>query len=384
MNFRPDFSLPRRDPLQDSTLDLSTLVSEMDSEMGSEMPSVTCSDRSERSDPWLEPERAALSRPQVLQALGIARRWGDPSLLADLGVPGAWPENTGELWLASDLPGFASPLKGDRRRRTLRELIRLDSRAILGFESESFPLLIKLLLGGGRMSVQVHPDGPSARALGRGPRGKHEAWWVLSARPSALIVRGLHESCSEDLVRAEVAQGRFQERLNRFQPRPGQLYDIPPGTIHGCGDGLAILEVQETSDITFRLYDWGRPGTPLHLEEALQVSRLSAEPNFQPLSAYAGLGAESQAPFQMQAHRLPAGVGMELGQSAGVELIVPTRGRVLVESWGLELAPFEVLLWPASCPKGRLQALDEVELLWTAPRPEAHERAFSSGSSALP
>jgi mannose-6-phosphate isomerase len=132
------------------------------------------------------------------------------------------------------------------------------------------PLLAKYLFTSEKLSVQVHPDDEQARAMGL-PRGKSECWYVLEAEPGAAIGLGLTRAISADELRASARDGSIEHLLGWREVRPGDFYCVPAGTIHAIGGGLALLEFQQNSDVTFRLYDYGRP-RELHLDEAVAVA----------------------------------------------------------------------------------------------------------------
>lgn len=136
-----------------------------------------------------------------------------------------------------------------------------------------FPLLIKRLVVQDRLSVQVHPDDTVA-AERFDDYGKTEFWYVLEAEPDARIWMGFKEDTDAGQLYKACQDGTAEQLLNAFTPRPGDCFFIQPGTVHAAGGGLKIAEIQEASDRTFRLYDWGREFNPatrrtMHLEEAL-------------------------------------------------------------------------------------------------------------------
>lgn len=139
------------------------------------------------------------------------------------------------------------------------------------FGDTASPLIIKLIQTAEALSIQVHPDGRDAR-----PR-KNEWWLVLEARDGAYLHLGLTRALDAPALAAAARDGSITGLLHRFQPRAGDSFYVPSGTIHALGPGLTVLEVQEPSDITYRLYDYGRP-RELHLEEGLPVSLLSPAP----------------------------------------------------------------------------------------------------------
>jgi mannose-6-phosphate isomerase len=134
------------------------------------------------------------------------------------------------------------------------------------------PLLIKFLFTSEKLSVQVHPDDAYAR-LHHGSRGKTEMWHILAAEPGAKIAAGFRQPLTEAQLREAAESGAIEEMLEWFEAKPGDTFFIPAGTVHAIGAGLALCEIQQNSDVTYRLYDYGRP-RELHLERAAAVSRL--------------------------------------------------------------------------------------------------------------
>ncbi len=137
------------------------------------------------------------------------------------------------------------------------------------FEADPpLPILLKFLFTSGRLSVQVHPPDRE------GVAGKAEMWYVLRAEPGARIALGFREPVSPERAREAACSGGIEDLLNWMRVRAGDSYYVPAGTVHAIGAGLALVEIQQNRDITYRLYDYGRP-RELHLEEGLAVSDLS-------------------------------------------------------------------------------------------------------------
>lgn len=137
--------------------------------------------------------------------------------------------------------------------------------------SDSVPLLVKLLFTSDNLSVQVHPNDDYAGAHHDGSRGKTEMWHILRAEPEAKIALGLREKVTAEQLREAALTGEIMEMLDWIPVKPGDTYFIPAGTIHAIGGGITLCEVQQLSDITYRLFDYGRD-RELHLEHAMAVS----------------------------------------------------------------------------------------------------------------
>jgi mannose-6-phosphate isomerase len=131
-------------------------------------------------------------------------------------------------------------------------------------------LLVKYLFTAERLSIQVHPGDAAARAAGH-PRGKDEAWYVLAADPDARIGLGLTHAVSRDALAAAARDGSIETLLDWRPAAAGDIFYSPAGTIHAIGGGLSLIEIQQNLDLTYRLYDYGRP-RELHLDEAIAVA----------------------------------------------------------------------------------------------------------------
>jgi len=136
------------------------------------------------------------------------------------------------------------------------------------------PLLVKYLFTSERLSIQVHPDDAQARARGLA-RGKSECWYILDAEPNATLGLGLKRSVSPDELRSAALDGSIEQLMDWRPVRAGDFFMVPSGTIHAIGGGIALLEFQQNADVTYRLYDYGRP-RELHLDDGIAVAR--AEP----------------------------------------------------------------------------------------------------------
>jgi mannose-6-phosphate isomerase len=141
---------------------------------------------------------------------------------------------------------------------------------------DDLPLLLKYLFTSERLSVQVHPDDAYARAHGL-PHGKSECWYVLDAEPDAAIALGLVQEVSKEQLRAAALDGSIEHLMDWKPVRSRDFFFVPPGTIHAIGDGITLLEFQQNIDLTYRLYDYGRP-RELHLDDGIAVATPSPYP----------------------------------------------------------------------------------------------------------
>src|SRR5690349_14104838 len=136
-------------------------------------------------------------------------------------------------------------------------------------------LLVKYLFTSEALSVQVHPSDAQTQAAGLGKQGKEECWLVIDAEPGATLGIGFHHTLSADELRTAALDGSIEQMLVWHDVKPGDFFYIPANTVHAIGPGCSIIEIQQNSDITYRLYDYGRP-RELHLEESVRVAK--AEP----------------------------------------------------------------------------------------------------------
>lgn len=199
------------------------------------------------------------------------------------------PEPVGEAWVLSDVDGSPSRVaNGPLAGSTLRELLAADPVGLLGAAAPvhgRFPLLLKFIDSRAELSVQVHPNDAQAAAKCPGAAGKTEAWYVLDADPSASrIYAGFRAGVTAAGFRAALAAKTAPATLHAFTPRRGDCVFLPAGTVHAIGAGVLLFEVQQTSDTTYRLYDWDRvdavtgKARDLHVEDGLACSDFSAGP----------------------------------------------------------------------------------------------------------
>lgn len=200
---------------------------------------------------------------------GSETPWGGGKLreLFNKDIP---DDMTGESLEISALPGRESVIvNGELSGKTLTEAADVMGAELLG-EFKEFPLLLKLLDAKERLSVQVHPDDEYAARV-ESKRGKTEAWYILNADPGAKLVFGVKAKSSEEL-RQIVASGHIEDALNWIDVRPGDCLYIQSGTVHAIGGGIVLYEIQQSSDVTYRMWDWGRP-REIHTQKALDVTR---------------------------------------------------------------------------------------------------------------
>ncbi len=217
------------------------------------------------------PESTPLS-PFLIEPSFVARVWGFRNLRPwynHAAVPGEDP--IGEVWLTGD-DCFAGsgPLAG----KSLAELFCKFPQELLGPAAPvtESPLLVKVIFAHEKLSVQVHPDDRLAQKYGQ-PRGKTECWYALDAEPGAQVAAGLKPGVTIDQVRAGIHDGTLEQSLAVLPVSTGDMIYVDAGTVHAIWPGSILLETQQNCDITYRMYDYGRP-RELHIEKSLEAARL--------------------------------------------------------------------------------------------------------------
>jgi len=204
--------------------------------------------------------------PLLMQPAFDPRPWGTKDL-SPIYPNYRFTENIGESWLTGDDCRVANgPLSG----RSLANLTEQFGRQLIGeapADASRFPLLLKFLFPNEKLSVQVHPDDETARAVGE-PWGKTECWYVVDAQPGSQIALGLKRGVTLAQLENAIEQQTAEDVLNWINVYPGEMIYVAGGTVHTLGSGSIIVETQQQSATTYRLYDYGRP-RELHLERGL-------------------------------------------------------------------------------------------------------------------
>ena len=214
--------------------------------------------------------------PLKLEALIKEKVWGGRKLERVVSKQLPPTVNVGETWEAYDACRISN---GKYAGQTLGALIGAHASDVLGAAwatSAQLPLLFKFLDAKENLSVQVHPDDEAAQRLNGEPSGKTEAWYVLHAEPGAKLQHGF----KSDVTRAQwdeaIRLGQWDELLAWTPARVGDVFFVQPGLIHALGAGVVVAEIQQNSDLTYRVYDWGRTDRELHIEQATAATKLRA------------------------------------------------------------------------------------------------------------
>ena len=223
--------------------------------------------------------------PLTLRASLHETIWGGQRLAEVAGKALPADKRIGESWETA-LDSVVSA--GPHANKTLGQMVGEYGEALLGTRTlavygRRFPLLAKFLDAHDWLSVQAHPDDAYAAAHEQGKLGKTETWYILAADPGAQIVYGLERPSSREEVRAAIAANALEPLMRAVEAHAGDVIFVPAGTVHAIGAGVTLYELQEYSDVTYRLYDYGRlqaNGQPreLHVERALDVIRYTPSP----------------------------------------------------------------------------------------------------------
>lgn len=269
-------------------------------------------------------------------------------------------EKTAEAWiLCEDDIVLDGPYSG----QTLSKVVATEGVSALGSKVAShtgtrFPLLIKLLDCAAWLSLQVHPDNQQAQKLsGPGYFGKTEAWYVIHAENDAQLISGFKPQVDLSQINKNVGKKEILNLVDYIKVQTGDTLFIAPGTIHALGPGLFIYEIQQNSDITYRVYDWDRPqdnNRKLHLEESAIALRISSKSKM--ISGNLAINSERKKLVsckfftleKIQATNKSFAITLN-GESFAVVTSIENQTIVTGKEWQYSLLPYETIFIPASC-----------------------------------
>lgn len=270
----------------------------------------------------------------------------------------------GESWEVSGVEGDVSVIAGGfLKGNNLQEAVEIYMGELVGDKvfarfGEEFPLLIKLIDARDRLSVQVHPGDELAARL-HGAYGKTEMWYVLDCEPGAELLIGFRDGVTRGVYEAAVEEGAVGDLLNRIPVRPGDAYFIPAGTVHAIGAGILLAEIQQTSDVTYRVFDWNRldhKGRPreLHTDLALDAIDFGAavkRVTQNPAAGEAALLVDDEH-FTVNLVDVAGSTVRELASRDSFTVYVCTAGELTLSTAGgtVKMAPDGVVLVPADQP----------------------------------
>jgi mannose-6-phosphate isomerase len=307
------------------------------------------------------------------------RLWGGRRLASLLSQPLPGDGPIGEAWVLSDRTDHRSlvangPLKG----QTLGQMMKQFPEQLMGRLSSRFsrfPLLLKFLDAHQMLSVQVHPSDAHPELIPAGDTAKTEAWVVIEAEKGSHIYAGLRSGTTEGNLRQSLEDGTIADHLVSIAPKPGDSIFIPAGTVHTLGNDVVVFEVQQNSDVTFRLYDWGHidPETkeprPLQVDQAFACTEFGAsDGGLVAPSVETTTPVERERLFDCHAFLLWRLIGQDLftvGAKAEPRVLVCIEGSGQVEHEGTryEVGRGDVWLLPAVAGQCAFQPSGEVTLL---------------------
>ncbi|HEX3986145.1 MAG TPA: type I phosphomannose isomerase catalytic subunit [Acidobacteriaceae bacterium] len=278
-------------------------------------------------------------------------------------------EPIGEVWLTGEMcMADTGPLSGLH----LAEITRLHRSALLGtgVQEKDFPLLVKLLFPKEKLSVQVHPDDAMAQQYGE-PRGKTECWYTLDAKPGAQVALGIRPGVTVEQVKAAVQDASLESLLEMVPVQTGDMLLVAAGTVHAMGSGVVILETQQTSDLTYRMYDYGS-ARELHLEKSFAAMRLQTRAGKVPPRTVDGHTLLIDERY-FRIERWPIRVGTApalLNPQSVVQMLFVAEGRIRISGEGF--TPFavernQIAVIPASTPRWTLVSEEPTQVIRILP-----------------
>lgn len=308
--------------------------------------------------------------PLLMKPLFDPRPWGAIDLSPIYSE--RFTEKIGESWLTGD---HCKIQNGELAGKSLAEVASHYKQELVGSAApnhDRFPLLAKFLFPHEKLSVQVHPDNDDARAIGQ-PWGKTECWYVADARPGSEIGLGLKPGTTRAEFERAIHENRAEELLNWITVSKGDLIYVAGGTVHTLGPGAIIVETQQQSDTTFRLYDYGRP-RELHLKDGLRCIKeqvASGKVRPQPFAKFASNGNHAQrlvaSPyFAVERFELHSAEQLKVDGRSSAQILVVVRGSGMLEASGREPVRFgkgDALVVPACIQEFEVRPEAELEFI---------------------
>ncbi len=280
----------------------------------------------------------------------------------------------GEVWLTGDECLVATGLHSGK---TLGGLFKEAPEALLGKGSPSgdSPLLVKMIFAKEKLSVQVHPDDRLAQKYGQ-PRGKTECWYAVAAEPGAQVAAGLKPGVTLEQVRAGIQDGTLENSLNVLSVVAGDMVFVDAGTVHAIWPGSILLETQQNCDLTYRMYDYGRP-RELHIEKSLEATRLvtSAGKVLPKMLADRTILVDAEyfrvERLPMEVSRSSASLPGEDEAAQGLSYLFAASGKGRIAGPGfqpVELPTRGIVAVPAASPLFAVEDLGRLDLIRISPR----------------
>jgi len=316
--------------------------------------------------------------PARLEPIFSARPWGACTLAPLFPEKSNPAEPLGEAWMTGVDCRFASgPFAGQKLGEVWRTLPAEWTGTKINASAGSFPLLVKFIFAEEKLSVQVHPDDEYAarHEQAAGGRGKTEMWYAIHARPGAEVLAGLKTGVTPELFKSAIEDGSAEDCLQHVPLRAGEAVFVPAGTAHTIGAGLVLCEIQEYSDLTYRVFDYNRRDAQgrsreLHIEKALQVMRFGEQHGGKIAPAQIVRGGVTETFFI--ACRFFAAEKWEFAERIAAAtspehfellVILEGHGSIQSDSESVEYAPAQAWLLPAALGAYHLAPRERTSLL---------------------
>lgn len=314
--------------------------------------------------------------PLEFQPLLKHARWGGRRL-AKLGKILGPETDYAESWeLADHGDDQTHVIGGEYDGWSLARLVRERNDALFGRHAglTQFPLLVKFLDANDRLSLQVHPNDQQARTYDHRANGKTEAWVIVHADPGSQLYAGLQPGVTPEQLRKASNEGNVEPLLHSFEVAPGECVFIPAGTVHAIGAGIVLAEIQQMSNLTFRLYDWGHVGTdgkprPLHIEQSIACTDFQRGPvtPARPTRTEHEAGitdALVDCPhFEMRRHVLETDFRLEPADRFRILTALDGTGDLVAGDAAMRFSQGRTILIPASAPAVAIHPLREMTVL---------------------
>jgi mannose-6-phosphate isomerase len=312
--------------------------------------------------------------PLHLQPSLHVKVWGGRRLASHMHKTLPDEQPYGEAWEIHDTAIISN---GTLAGQTLGAALATYGHDLIGAHNDpadGLPLLAKLLDASDWLSVQVHPDDAQARQLEGDPRGKTEAWVMLATEADAKLVIGVEAGTEREAVAQAIRENKLEPLLAYAEISAGDVLFIPANTVHAIGPGILLYEIQQSSDLTYRLYDWGRVGLdgqprPLHIDKGVQVANLTSLPKITHINPDTDIAEVVTCDyFRTDLHRLRAAATHSISTNGTFHALTCTTGRLQVTSGdaGITLSSGQSAFIPAVLPSYTLAGVGETLVSYQA------------------
>ncbi|HCK53939.1 MAG TPA: mannose-6-phosphate isomerase [Planctomycetaceae bacterium] len=313
--------------------------------------------------------------PLTFQPLFRRALWGGTRLASLLNKDSGHLGDCSESWEIVDLDDDQSVVNaGPWSGWTLRQLVQEQGKALLGRHAprDTFPLLLKFLDATRPLSLQVHPDATTAARHAPDCHSKTEAWIILATKPGSRLWVGLEPGTTSDQLTTALAENNIDCCVTSFEPAVGQCVVVPAGTIHAIGEGIVLAEIQQSSDTTYRLYDWGRTdsdGTPrrVDLQRGLEAIHFDAAPIVTsppaPANPTQPVPLVDRREFQVVQHHISGSTSLNNDDRCRILTAIDGTGSLETNDDRIDLTTGQTVLIPAAVQAIRLDSSNGMTLL---------------------